>query len=370
MEQPAVSGVTRPTLLLDKTRALRNIERMAKKARSSGVRFRPHFKTHQSAQVGEWFKDFGVDAITVSSVEMAEYFADHGWQDVTIALPVNWREIDNINALAARLRLHLLVDSEETVQFLRHNLAHDVHAWVDIDTGYRRTGVAWNDFKGILGIVQAIASSAQLSLGGLLTHTGQAYYARSKRQVMDIHQDTIQKMNQARGNLAGQGFGVTELSIGDTPCCSLVNDLSGADEIRPGNFVMYDLTQWHIGACQEQDIAVALACPVVAKYPDRNEIIIYGGAVHFSRDSITRENDTQIFGLVAPLTEIGWGPLCENAYVSRLSQEVGTIKADDRFLQEVHVGSVLAVLPVHSCMTISANRRYLTLGGEVIRCAG
>jgi D-serine deaminase-like pyridoxal phosphate-dependent protein len=96
---------------LDKTRALRNIERMAKKARSSGVRFRPHFKTHQSAQIGEWFKDHGVETITVSSVEMAVYFADHGWQDVTIAFPVNWREIDSINTLAARLRLHLLVDS-------------------------------------------------------------------------------------------------------------------------------------------------------------------------------------------------------------------------------------------------------------------
>ena len=63
-------------------------------------------------------------------------------------------------------------------------------------------GVAWNDSKGILGIVQAIASSTQLSLGGLLTHAGQAYHARSKRQVMDIHQDTIQRMNQAREKLA------------------------------------------------------------------------------------------------------------------------------------------------------------------------
>ena len=38
-----------PTLLLNEAIARRNIERMANKARQNGVRFRPHFKTHQSA---------------------------------------------------------------------------------------------------------------------------------------------------------------------------------------------------------------------------------------------------------------------------------------------------------------------------------
>lgn len=70
--------IQRPTLLLDKDKAIRNIEKMAGKARKSGVRFRPHCKTHHSAGVGEWFRDFGVDAITVSSLDMAACFADRG----------------------------------------------------------------------------------------------------------------------------------------------------------------------------------------------------------------------------------------------------------------------------------------------------
>jgi D-serine deaminase-like pyridoxal phosphate-dependent protein len=82
-------AIQKPTLLLSRQRAMANIEKMAQKALHSGVRFRPHFKTHQSAQVGEWFREFGVEAITVSSVEMALYFAQHGWRDITIAFPVN-----------------------------------------------------------------------------------------------------------------------------------------------------------------------------------------------------------------------------------------------------------------------------------------
>src|SRR5690606_15145605 len=66
-----LDSIAVPTLLLDETRARRNIERMAAAARFGEVRFRPHFKTHQAAGVGVWFRQAGVRAITVSSVAMA-----------------------------------------------------------------------------------------------------------------------------------------------------------------------------------------------------------------------------------------------------------------------------------------------------------
>lgn len=83
----------KPTLLVNPQIARRNIAFMAEKAYRQGVRFRPHFKTHQSAVVGEWFREQGVQAITVSSVDMARYFADHGWQDILIAFPVNLHQM-------------------------------------------------------------------------------------------------------------------------------------------------------------------------------------------------------------------------------------------------------------------------------------
>jgi len=101
----------RPTLLLDKEKCLHNIQKMKEKADKNGVKFRPHFKTHQSAEVGEWFRDAGVEAITVSSVTMARYFASHGWKDISIAFPVNFAEVDEINELAKTIRLNLLIES-------------------------------------------------------------------------------------------------------------------------------------------------------------------------------------------------------------------------------------------------------------------
>ncbi len=97
--------INRPTLLVDEALCRRNIARMAEKARIAGVRFRPHFKTHQSAAIGEWFREAGVTAITVSSVSMARYFSGAGWSDITIAFPVNLREMEEINRLAGEIHL-------------------------------------------------------------------------------------------------------------------------------------------------------------------------------------------------------------------------------------------------------------------------
>ena len=130
-----LSDITTPTALLDERVARRNIQRMADKARRSGVRFRPHFKTHQSAQIGDWFRAEGVTAITVSSVSMARYFADHGWSDITIAFPLNVREMEAVNALAGRVRLGILIESLETARILRENLRAPLHVWIEIDAG-------------------------------------------------------------------------------------------------------------------------------------------------------------------------------------------------------------------------------------------
>ncbi len=86
---------------------------MALKARRHNVTLRPHFKTHQSAEIGSWFRDFGINSIAVSSVEMANYFAKNGWDDITIAFPVNILETDKINKLAGNISLNLLVEFDE-----------------------------------------------------------------------------------------------------------------------------------------------------------------------------------------------------------------------------------------------------------------
>ena len=101
--------VTEPTMVLNEEVCKSNIARMAAKAKAANVVFRPHFKTHQSREIGEWFRASGVDKITVSSLNMAMKFAEWGWNDITVAFPVNCLEHEKINALAAKIRLNFVI---------------------------------------------------------------------------------------------------------------------------------------------------------------------------------------------------------------------------------------------------------------------
>jgi len=145
MEQ-IMQRIEKPTLLLDVRKTQRNIDRMVEKATRSGVLFRPHFKTHQSAEIGEWFRKRGTKAITVSSVDMAEYFINHGWSDVTLAFPVNPRQVDRINQLNRQARLNVLVESLEVIKLLDEQTEEEeLHVWMKVDSGYHRTGIPWDD---------------------------------------------------------------------------------------------------------------------------------------------------------------------------------------------------------------------------------
>jgi len=369
------TDIVKPTMVLDELRVRANIRRMAHRARQNQVRFRPHFKTHQSAAIGEWFRGEGVSAITVSSVEMATYFAEHGWNEITIAFPANVREITQINRLAARVQLQLLIESEATAHILDGGLAYPVGAWIEVDAGSGRSGVRWDDGGTLHAVATAITSSKVLRLQGLLTHAGNSYAARSLQDVSAIHTETTMRMQRMRRMLMEYGFLGLELSIGDTPACSMLDTWGDIDEVRPGNFVFYDLTQMAIGSCSAADVGFVVACPVVAVHPERNEIVLYGGAVHLSKEMLLRADGTSggtpSYGAVVQLQEGGWSEPIPDVWLRSLSQEHGVIRAAksawDRDLGNVQVGDLLGVLPVHSCLTADLLREYRTVAGERVR---
>ncbi|NEM99163.1 alanine racemase [Pontibacter burrus] len=355
--------ITVPTLLLDKEKCLRNIRLMVEKARRNGLRLRPHFKTHQSAQVGEWFRQEGVEAITVSSVRMARYFANHGWTDIMVAIPVNVLELETINELASRVRLHLIVVNEEVVPILQKGLNHKVAVWLKIDTGYHRTGIPATNYKTIDNALQTIAATDKLEFQGFMAHDGHTYKQTDAEAIRAIHQTTVDHLNQLLERYKGQ-FQTIELSIGDTPSCSILETIVGVDEIRPGNFVFYDLTQQHIGSNTYNQIAVCMACPVIAKHSERNEIILYGGSVHFSKDVLSQSDGSNLFGRVVAMTGNGWTDPVEGINLVSLSQEHGILKATDEQFANYSIGDIMYILPIHSCLTADSMKSYLTLEGE------
>lgn len=357
-------NIKKPTLILNERICKKNISAMAAKARNQGVHFRPHFKTHQSAEIGEWFRNEGVTAITVSSVSMAHYFADSGWKDITIAFPVNILEIDEINELSSSIHINLLIESVETAFFLTEKITHPCGYFVKIDTGYHRTGIVDSDISLVEKVIQS-ANSPRLHFKGFLTHSGNSYQIKDKAALQNIQNITTERLLRLKKLYQGL-YPEIIVSVGDTPTCSQLAINEGIDEIRPGNFVFYDVMQLALGSCKPEDIAVALVCPVVAIHPERNEVVIYGGAIHVSKESVLLQpSQKQIFGLV-----VRWDGNCWNANtllgsITSISQEHGIISTFENACN-LKPGDLVAVLPVHSCLTAHLMRTYLVQDGRVM----
>ena len=358
---------TSPTLLLNTGICRENIRRMAAKCRRLGIGLNPHFKTHQSAAIGRWFYEEGVRRITVSSLEMAEYFADAGWDDITLAFPVNLRELPRINALAGRVALTLEVLSADLAARLAHALAYPVKVLVEIDAGYARTGIPAANSSRLDALLKMIDNSSKLSLYGFYIHAGHSYDVQGAAAVGRIHEQTLAALHGLHRTYSPY-YPDLKISMGDTPSCSLMEEFPGVSEIRPGNFVFYDVMQAQIGSCTYKDIAVALAAPVVATEPSRNEVVVHGGGIHLSKDHLDIKGVGRVFGRVAELSETSWGrplPLPEN-YVRKLSQEHGIIRLSEAAFRRVEIGGLLAVLPIHSCLSADCMGGYLPESGAYI----
>jgi len=353
--------ITKPTLLLDKSICLHNIERMAVKAQSAGLTFRPHCKTHQSHDIASWFRDFGVSGITVSSFDMAEYFVQKGWHDILVAFPFNPLEINRLNELASLCRISVLVDNIETISSLQR-LDKQVGFYIDIDTGYGRTGIPSDQFQQIEDLISASMKNLELDFSGFYCHAGHSYKAKSRTEQDEIHQKAISDLSGLKKHFASYHPSVL---YGDTPNCSIQTNFEGIDEITPGNFVFYDLTQASIGSCQESDIGVAMACPVVGKYPDSQEIVIHGGAVHFSKETM-KMNGQLTYGKLVNFALSGWSPMQDGSYITSISQEHGVVGVTKKLLEHTRIGDLMVFHPVHSCLTANLMKQYTTLEGNVI----
>ncbi len=345
-----------PTLLLDKDICKANIKRMAERAQKQNLRFKPHMKTHQSIQVGKWLKEYGISAITVSSVKMAQYFANDGWQDITIAFPCNVRQLPELNDLAKDISLTLLINKSKTVSLLAKHLKNPVDTYIEIDTGSNRSGLISDNITEIKELINAINKTNYVNWIGFYSHAGHSYNCRSTKEITAVQNSIVSQFKTLRKHIEPV-FGTFEICSGDTPCCSIADNFSSIDAISPGNFVFYDLMQTQIKSCESSDIAVAMECPIVDKYAERGEVIIYGGAIHFSKESMNEDRKTH-YGAVAHRVNNCWEPIDDTSYLTKLSQEHGVIHCSKQVFNNYDIGDTITILPVHSCLTANLMAEY------------
>ena len=92
-----VGALRTPAILIDRAKALRNLDRMQAEANANGIRLRPHSKTHKSPLIAQWQLDRGAIGICCAKLGEAEVFANSGIADIRLPYPLNPANADALS---------------------------------------------------------------------------------------------------------------------------------------------------------------------------------------------------------------------------------------------------------------------------------
>jgi D-serine deaminase-like pyridoxal phosphate-dependent protein len=365
-----LSDLPTPCLVLDRAVLNRNIARMTERARLLGVSLRPHMKTAKSAEVARRVHGGAIGPITVSTLAEAEYFAAHGFVDMVYAVGISPDKLDRVAKLIMRgVDLKILTDEIGVARAIAERglaLGVKFRVLIEIETGGERAGVL--PASPELDAIGKILDEAGM-LAGVLAHAGHSYGAESLSEIEEIAEDERAGVVAAAERLRAQGRKVAIVSVGSTPTALYAKHLTGVTEMRPGNFVFFDLFQTGLGSCEIGDVAVGVLTTITSHRTARKQILLDAGALALSKDTgANRHMDGAGYGLLRPANgALPAKPLA----VLDVHQEHGIASfasgldiVDPFPYADYPVGGRLVALPNHVCMTAAMYDRYHVVDGS------
>ena len=369
-----IADLSTPALILDRRILARNIEAMTTRARALGVGLRPHLKTAKSADVARLALAGNPGGITVSTLNEAAYFLDHGIADITYAVGMVPAKLDWAAALMDKgADLKIITDNTDAARAIAGH-GGPFHVLIEIDTGDGRGGVLPQGPE-LLDLARIIDGAPAASVAGVLTHAGHSYGCRDPECMAAIAEEERAGAVAAAERLRALGLPCPVVSVGSTPTARFVRDLTGVTETRPGVYMFSDLFQVGIGTCGIDDIALSVLASVIGHRTNDNALVLDAGALALSKDRSTEKlEDDCGFGLVC---NAATGRPMGDLKVDRVHQEHGMVHSNAPLpFAALPVGAKVRVLPNHTCMTAAAHDAYHVVDGgtEVIdnwtRCNG
>lgn len=345
-----------PYAYLDMDRLRRNLGRMQTIADRHDVALRPHIKTHKSVEIARLQLDLGAVGVTASKPSEALPFIRAGVPSLLLAFPIiDTQRLRELLALAADhgTATTFILDSEAGADALAEAAAAtgrilDVH--IKIDVGLGRVGVSPTS-PALTSLGETVARSPKLRLAGLISHAGHGYAATTSTMLAQIVRQERLLMLEAKERLSAIGLPL-RLTVGSTPSVLSTDDFSGIDEVRPGNYALFDLTAQRLGVAAEAEIALAVVTTIVSQNAQR--YIIDAGSKALSSD-LGPHSSGGLSGFGRALLVDG-RDADTRLTVSRLSEEHGFIPKEGT---DLPTGTRLLILPNHSCPVVNLYDRLV-----------
>jgi D-serine deaminase-like pyridoxal phosphate-dependent protein len=348
-----------PAMLIDLDIVDANIQKAATYADRSGLRLRPHVKTHKSIEMARRQLAAGAAGLCVATVSEAEVFAaaglasmgpastgpastgpaSTGLTDLTLAYPiVGERKLSRLAGVCRTASVTLVADSAavlEGYQEVARQSARTLGVLVEVDTGMRRVGVPPLAVPELAG---QISKSAGLEFAGILTHAGHAHDAAGQLGIERVARQEAAVMGDVRAGLERAGHEVRVVSAGSSLTSWYLTAADGITEIRPGTYIYNDLRTLACWSCTPEEIAATMLATVVSTGDGGD-----GGmrvTVDAGSKTLTTTTDPEYgAGHLA-----GW----PDSAFTRVSEEHGVLAVSGP--PDLTVGQRVRILPVHVCV--------------------
>ena len=350
-QMTSIHDLDTPALLVDADKLERNIQYAAEIARAGGKRFRPHTKTHKTAEIARMQLAAGATGLTVAKLGEAEVFADAGMDDFFIANEIVGRiKLERLAELAKRCQLRVGADSIDVVQGYADvtraaGIVLDV--MIEVDTGLGRAGT--RSIAETVDIARKIESEPSLRLRGIFTHEGHLYQVAAEERAAAVGK-VIAILESHKQAVETAGIGVDVISVGSTPGQELMGQQALPTELRPGNSVFYDRMQVRNGRGLD-DCALTVLATVVSVRND-GRVLIDAGTKTLAGDRLPDGSYGEIIGR-SDLQFVG------------ASEEHGHLQADGGN-PGLRVGDKVQVVPNHACTCVNLHETMQIVRGESV----
>lgn len=237
-----IDRIDTPALILDLDIFERNLRLMADAVRGSGVRLRPHAKSHKCPEIAARQVALGAVGICCQKVSEAAPFINAGINDILITNQVvGFQKIDRLMQLAANAKIGVLVDHIRQVEqlaaaALTTGIALDVY--IEVDVGAGRSGVVPGHDAVALALL--IASRSPLRFAGLHCYQGSAQHMRSPLERRQAIAGAAAMAQATKAAIESAGIRVEIITGAGTGTLVHERDSGVYNELQPGSYVFMD----------------------------------------------------------------------------------------------------------------------------------
>ncbi|MGN0712433.1 MAG: alanine racemase, partial [Anaerovoracaceae bacterium] len=218
-----VRNLETPALVIDRQEMEKNLQRMNGLLEGTGLKLRPHYKTHKSPVIARMQLEHGSCGITCSKLSEAEDLANAGIEDILIANQVvQPSKISRLAHLAGRCRLTVCVDQEENIRALSAAAVlagTHIHCYVELDIGMNRCGVT--TFEAFYRLAALLEELPGVSYDGVQAYAGNLAheYDKEKREAATAANE--KRLEELLAYLSKRGIESREVSGGSTGTVAL-----------------------------------------------------------------------------------------------------------------------------------------------------